>query len=510
MNLYKAFCHSVKKFDNRIAVQLDGEERIEYTYKETDQSARKTAAYLLKQYPGTQQKIAFLMPNSPNSVFTLLGILAAGYTAVPFNPNLKEQEIASLLFHSDSPVLIHDAFQAEQAKAILARVDRPVDAVCIGKMLEGSAEDISLPSVDASETALILYTSGTTGNPKGVMLSHANVYSNFLAFKERVGLKHNQTMLAILPIFHSFGITTTLFGGLLNGAKVVLFEKFSPHKTVAAMVRESNVVVAGVPPMLYMIALFAPDSIFTLHHLVNVISGGGPLPGEFFDAFKEKFHHEIIEGYGLTETSPVVTHNNNAINKKCTIGLALPGVSAEIRGTDGMLLPENEIGELCIKGSLIMQGYYKNPEATKKAFYEDGWFRSGDLAMMDEEGYIKIVGRLKDLIVCGGENIYPREIEEILLSFPGVKEAAVVGKPDSLRAEVPYAFVVLSEGVAVIESDLRNHCRQYLTAFKIPVGFSFIESMPKTATHKIRKEELKRLYFKEGRLLHAGPLLSIP
>lgn len=495
MNLYQAFCRSVKKFDARLALQQDSEEIIEYTYAQTQRNAIKTAEFVLKRYPGAKRNIAFLMSNTPYSVFSLFGILAAGYTAVPFNPNLKELEIAALLSHSDSPILIYDSLQEEQAKVICDRTDRPVDAVCIQDILKGSVEGLALPKGNTSQTALILYTSGTTGNPKGVMLSHANVYSNFLVFKERIGLRSNQTLFAILPIFHSFGITTILFGGLLVGAKVVLFEKFSPFKTVAAMVRESNVVVAGVPPMLYMITQFAPDSIFALHHLKNVISGGGPLPIEFFDAFKEKFHHEIIEGYGLTETSPVVAQNDNATNKKGTIGRALPGVLVEVRNENGEPLSTGEIGELCIKGPLVMQGYYKNPETAKKAFYDDGWFRSGDLASMDEDGYIKIVGRSKDLIVCGGENIYPREIEEILLQYPGVLEAAVVGKPDALRSELPHAFIVVSEGANVTESNLRNFCRHHLAAFKIPEGFSFIGNMPKTATHKIRKEELKKLYF---------------
>jgi len=218
--------------------------------------------------------------------------------------------------------------------------------------------------------------------------------------------------------------------------------------------------------MLYMLSRYAPPDAARNHYLHSVISGGGPLPLEFYDAFKKAFQHDIVEGYGLTETSPVVAHNANAINKRGTIGPPLEGVGVTVRDEGGCDLPPQAIGELYVKG---------------------------DLALIDEDGYIQIVGRVKDLIVSGGENIYPREIEEHLQRYPGIEEVAVVGKPDALRAEVPYAFLVVNNSDGIDEAKLRNYCREKLASFKIPVGFTILPELPKTVTRKIKKQELRRL-----------------
>ncbi|MDX9754398.1 MAG: AMP-binding protein [bacterium] len=489
MNLFHAFQETASRFAGQTAIQWEAET---YTYAQTETAALQIASALSRQ-AGDAQNIAFLMPNTPCSVFALLGILAAGKTAVPFNPNLTETELAALLAHSDSPLLLYDPAWEEKARLVVARTGQPVHGVNIRSFTK-AGEGEGLASMDPAERALILYTSGTTGDPKGVMLSHRSVYSNYTAFAERVGLASEQTLLAILPIFHSFGITTILFGGLLTGARVILSTTFAPAKAVEWVVNEPAVVVAGVPPMLYMLAQFAPTGAAARHHLVNGISGGGPLPLEFHTAFQAAYNHPLIEGYGLTETSPVVAQNNNATNKPGTIGRPLAGVETEVRAPDGAPQPAGTVGELWVRGPLLMQGYYKNPVSTQAAMDSAGWFRTGDLATFDAEGYIQIVGRCKDLIVSSGENIYPREIEERLLHHPAVAEAAVVGKPDRLRAEIPHAFIVLRPGCSATAGQLRQYCGETLAAFKIPDGFTFIDAMPKTATHKIKKEILKATF----------------
>jgi long-chain acyl-CoA synthetase len=492
MDLFSTFQLSANTNRGRIALQY---ENCQYFYQDVLASALAVAVFLRSQIGEDRQNIAFLMPNTPESVFALFGIFAAGYTAVPFNPNLTDGEIAFLLNHSDSPVLLYDCLYEAKAQKVVSLLSRAVTALSIEEILNNPTEvpAFSSPSRHSDDTALILYTSGTTGDPKGVMLTHTNIYSNYSAFAHRIGLESNQTLLAVLPVFHSFGITTILFGGLLSGARVWLFPKFVPQKVVQVIMSEPNIVIACVPPMLYMLSRYAPPDAARNHYLHSVISGGGPLPLEFYDAFKKAFQHDIVEGYGLTETSPVVAHNANAINKRGTIGPPLEGVGVTVRDEGGCDLPPQAIGELYVKGALIMKGYYKNPEATKAAFSPDGWFRTGDLALIDEDGYIQIVGRVKDLIVSGGENIYPREIEEHLQRYPGIEEVAVVGKPDALRAEVPYAFLVVNNSDGIDEAKLRNYCREKLASFKIPVGFTILPELPKTVTRKIKKQELRRL-----------------
>lgn len=494
MNLYHAFHHAAQEFGGRIALECEHEE---LTYRELDRRCIHFANGLRARIGSLPANIAFLMPNTIPSVTALMSIFYADCTAVPFNPALLEHELAALLDHSDSPVLLYEEACKDKALAAVSLAKREIQAVSMHEITaqEPVGSPLPPPQAGSGDTALILYTSGTTGAPKGVMLTHNNIHSNYAAFKERVGLHAGQTLLAILPIFHSFGITTIIFGGLLTGARVVLYPAFAPRKVVQALLTRPDTVVAGVPPMLHMLTRSAPAAGAKTHQIHSVISGGGPLPAEFFAAFKDTFHHEIIEGYGLTETAPVVAHNANGINKPGTIGPPLPGVEVQIRNESGDVMETEAIGELCVKGPLVMKGYYKNQDATKAVFYDNKWFRTGDLAQIDADGYIRIVGRCKDLIVSGGKNIYPREIEEVLLTLPGIEEAAVVGKPDPLRAEVPYAFVVLKEGCQRSETEIRAACRTHLSTYKIPTGVQCINEMPKTATKKIQKERLKEKYF---------------
>ncbi len=496
MELYTAFMQAAQHFSESVAFEWESET---LSYNELLNQSNIVGNYLKNQFSAPAQNVGLLAPNTFNFPRALFGILGSGHIAVPLNPLLNPEEIALLLTHSESPAVLYDPVMYDQIQAAKTLMERNIQTIPINQILQTEPIDSSVLSpLTASEyVSMILYTSGTTGDPKGVMLSHQNIYSNYDAFTTILDFNQDDTFLCFLPLFHTYAMTVILFGALLKGSRVILYPQFNLQKVIEHIVSRQSIVIVAVPPMIHIIAKFTPNETAERHNIRFLVSGGGPLPVDVNLAFQKKFSHEVLEGYGLTEASPVIATNRPTQNKIGTIGPPLPGIEAEIRDEQGNILGVGEIGELCVRGDNVMLGYYKNPEATKSSFYENDWLRTGDMACIDDNGYLKIVGRLKDLIVCGGENIYPREIEEILLRYPGVAEAAVVGKPSKLRSEVPHAFIVLSEESIgkINESDLRRHCREHLAEYKIPEGFTFIEQMPKTATKKIRKEEIKRLYF---------------
>jgi long-chain acyl-CoA synthetase len=493
MQLYDLFKQRVAQYGDNKALEWDGGV---LTYSQMARQANCVGYFLQEKLPQEGQNISLLIPNTPHFFFALFGILGAGHTAVPYNPLLTPEEISMFVNHSDSKILLYDPVMQEKALKVAEHTG--IEAIDVSTIVaSGSQEPLAFlnPASRSEDPCLILYTSGTTGDPKGVVLSHGNIFANLRGFNAVLLLEANQTFVCTLPLFHVFAMTIVLFGAMNVGARVLLFPQFNPQKLLETFVTDPNVLFVAVPPMYMMLARLAPDGIAKTHTIKYAVSGGGPLPVDVNRMFKAKFNIEILEGYGLTETSPVVAVNDNETNRIGTIGRHIPGIEVSIRDMDGVPVKTGEVGELCVRGPIVMQGYYKNKTMTDEVFYEGGWFRTGDLSTVDEEGYYKIVGRCKDLIVCGGENIYPREIEEHLMRFPGVMEVAVVGKPDKLRQEIPHAFVVLAEEVKdkITESALRKHCREFLAEYKIPHGFSIVDSMPKTATNKIQKEKLKPL-----------------
>lgn len=496
MELYSALSQSVEKHSDLTALQW---ETGSLTYQELLQRVNLIGNQLRDRFGNSRRHIALLAPNTPHFIFGLFGILAAGQVAVPLNPLLKPEELALLLSHGETHLFLYDPILGEQAKAAAEMATTPVETFAIPDFFtQQNLNPKPLdPALQDTELAMILYTSGTTGDPKGVMLSHKNFYSNYKSFSAIFQFTHEDTFICILPLFHSYAMTGILLGALLSGSKISLFPQFAPQKVIECMMREENCILMAVPPMLHMIAHFSTEEVKNHHKIRYAVSGGGPLPVDTAKYFEMKLNKEVLEGYGLTETSPVVAINIPGKNRIGTIGPAMPDVEVQVCDEQGKILGVNEVGELCVRGDLVMMGYYKNPVATEAVFYDGGWLRTGDMATFSEDGYIKIVGRCKDLIVCGGENIYPREVEETLMRHPAVQDAAVLAKPNKLRSEVPYAFVVIRPEAKeqVTESDLRKHCRQHLAEYKVPEGFHFLEQMPKTAKGTVHKEALKREFF---------------
>jgi long-chain acyl-CoA synthetase len=501
----------------RVAVRL-GEQT--YSYGQLDALAAAVARYLVAQGLEAGDKVALSCPNLPYFPAVYYGILRAGMVAVPLNVLLKPAEIAYHLQDADAKAYFVFEGSAElplaQAGAaafaespcehlVVMTTDpsasSPVEgALTFGQVVQQHAGAFELVPRDAHDTAVILYTSGTTGKPKGAELTHLNMVMNAIVSSKLVhigGLEgRDQVFLAALPLFHVFGQTCVMNAMFYLGAQIVLLPRFTPQGALATM-REAGVTTfAGVPTMYWGLLnavkdVSQHDFAVLKDQLKACLSGGSAMPVELLRRFEEVFEVAILEGYGLSETSPVACFNHAGRERKVgTVGQAVFGVEVRIVGDDDRELPAGEAGEIIIRGHNIMKGYYGRPEATAEAL-RGGWFHTGDVGVMDEARYVSVVDRLKDVIIRGGFNVYPREVEEGLMAHPEVSLAAVVGVPDEVYGEEIKAFVVLQEGSSLTPEALREWSKAHLAAYKYPRALEVVESLPMNATGKILRRELR-------------------
>ena len=340
------------------------------------------------------------------------------------------------------------------------------------------------------DVAVVLYTSGTSGRPKGVMLTCGNISANARQCKEWVQFGPQDRILGVLPQFHSFGLTVLTMLPLATGASAVYTARFVPRKIVELARQHKPTTLVAIPSMYNALRLLkdAPHDSFA--SLRFAVSGGEPLPEAVYDGFKDKFGIEINEGYGLTETSPVTNWCRPVEQRRKCVGKALPGIEQRIVGPDGRVLGPNEDGEVRMRGPNIMKGYLNLPEETAAVFDEHGFFKSGDMGRLDENGMLSITGRIKEMLIIGGENVFPREIEEVLNRHPSVKDSAVIGMADGMRGEVALAFVEMKEGASFDESALKVWCREHIAGFKVPRDIRLITELPRNPTGKIMRRKL--------------------
>jgi long-chain acyl-CoA synthetase len=490
-NLAQNLTASAERQPDGVAVRLDD---LEITYAALDGSTAHLAGLLRAKGVEPDDKVAISLPNVPPFAVCYYGALRAGAVVVPLNPLLKAREVAYHLSDSGAKVLIawHDFEDAARAGAEEAGAElvlvRPEDFA----ELVGAAEPFTEVVERAdSDTAVILYTSGTTGKPKGAELTHANLSSNArVAAESLLELGPDDVILGSLPLFHAFGQTCALNTAVLCGATLTLIPRFDPAKALEVLQRDGVTVFAGVPTM-YAALLHHPDGeSFDLSSLRTCISGGSAMPVEVMRAFGEKFGATVLEGYGLSETSPVASFNLPTMERKPgSIGVPVDGVEMKLLDPDGADAAEGEDGEIAIKGENVMKGYWGKPEATAEAIV-DGWFRSGDIARKDDDGYYYIVDRKKDLIIRGGYNVYPREIEEVMYEHPAVAEVAVIGIPHESLGEEIGAAVALKEGHSVTAEELIAHVKPLVAGYKYPRIVWFVDALPKGATGKILKREI--------------------
>jgi long-chain acyl-CoA synthetase len=465
-----------------------------------ERSAR-AAAMLASRGVGRGDRVAIQLPNVPAFADFYFGVLRLGAVVVPVNPLLRAAESAYTLEDAGPRVLIawHESElpDAGPDPVEVIPIVEPfgggvLDPYAAGAAADGAAGDAGgdgAVEVDPEETAVILYTSGTTGRPKGAELTHRNLGLNTRAVVHHLGMEADDVLLGTLPLFHSFGQTCTLNASLAVGARLALLTRFDAAAAVELIDRERVTILMGVPTMLAGIAAAATDH-GPFPGLRIAASGGAPLPREQAESFERVTGVPVLDTWGLSETSPAATLNRPGSMRVGSVGRPIDGVEVQAVGDDNEGLPAGETGQLAIRGHNVMKGYWRRPEATAAAITPDGWFLTGDLGRVDEDGFVFVVGRLKDMIIRGGMNIYPREVEEVLHRHPAVSEAAVVGVPDERLGEDVGAAVVLAPGASAEPEELRDWLKQRVAPFKYPRQVWLLDDLPKGPTGKILKREI--------------------
>jgi long-chain acyl-CoA synthetase len=493
VNLARLGEDSVERFGEYTALHFEGRE---LTNVDQQRTAARVANALVRLGVQPGDRVVVLMPNCPEVLAAYTGILKAGAVIVPIVFLLSPDEVRHILADSAAKVVITAPELASKVEGWRGPV------IAVGG--EGGAarawndwiarEPDAFATIERAdgELAVILYTSGTTGKPKGVALSHANLASNARAAASIYELDRERWNLGVLPLSHSYGLVTLNAGNIL-GTKSVLLRWFNPDAVLDAITRFRVQAMAGVPTMYVYLLNHAGADRFDTSSMRSWGSGAAPLPLEIVEPFEKKFGGRLVEGYGLTEASPVVTSTRlSAPRKPGSVGQPLPGVEVSILDDDDRALPVGDTGEIGVRGPNVMLGYYGLPDETARTL-RNGWLHTGDVGRLDADGFLYIVERKKDLIIRGGFNVYPREVEEVLYAHPAVAEAAVVGMRDPLMGEEVCAFVALKAGATADAEALIDFCRSRLAKYKCPREMRFLPSLPKNPVGKILRKELRAL-----------------
>ncbi|HEY0938064.1 MAG TPA: long-chain fatty acid--CoA ligase [Trebonia sp.] len=472
------------------------------SYAQLDELSDRAAAGLAAAGVAPGDRVGLQLPNIPQFVIAYFGILKAGGVVVPMNVLLKAPEIEFQLRDSGARVLItYGAFLDESAKAaeaaaltslyVVSAAGAPAAGLAFEALLAGDPPGPQLALRSPADPAVIIYTSGTTGTPKGAVLSHITLYLNADVPGRLFEFSAGDTVVVALPLFHVFALSSIMNTCVLLGGTMSLVPRFEPGAVLDLIQRDRATIFMGVPTMY--IALLQTPGDRDFSSLRVAISGGAPIPAEVIDAFEARFSIPILEGYGLSETASTTTFNISATERKVySVGKPIWGVSVQVWDAGARPLPAGagHVGEVVVRGPNVMTGYHNNPEATAKAF-AGGWFHTGDLGYLDEDGFLFIVDRIKDLIIRGGYNIYPREVEEVIYAHPAVAEVAVIGVPDPMMGEEVRAIVAVKPGQSVTEAELIEFVKQRIAAYKYPRTVEFRDTLPKNATGKILKKELR-------------------
>lgn len=490
MNLADNLVRSAKAYPEKPAIILD---EVVVPYAMLANAASRVAGWLqdLGVQPG--DRVAVSLPNIPQMPIIYYGILWAGGVVVPMNPLYKSREFAFVLRDAEAEVFFAwDGVDAEARRGAAEADVTYIPVSATGFVPELMAhEPGEFVQREASDTAVVLYTSGTTGSPKGAELTHANMTCNAEISQGLVGAAPDDVIFGGLPLFHSFGQTVGMNAGVLAGATMTLIPRFEPGKALEILQRDKVTIMLGVPTMYIALLQYPDKEQFDLSSLRVCASGGASLPVEVLKGFESTFGAVILEGYGLSETSPVASFNHADRGRKPgSIGQPVDGVQFRLIDNEWNDVAEDEIGEIAISGHNVMKGYLGNPEATAWAI-NDGWFRTGDLARRDDDGFYFIVDRAKDMIIRGGYNVYPREIEEVLYEHPAVATAAVVGIPHAELGEEVAAAVTLKPGSGATADELREFVKERVAAFKYPRVIWVTEELPMGPTGKILKREIQ-------------------
>ena len=513
LNITSFLDNSALKYANKPAFTF-GEMTL--TFSQINAAANQIANGLIKQGLKRGDKIAISCLNLPYFPMVYYGILKMGCVVVPLSVLLKTDEIQFHLENSDSKAYFcfdgtadlpmakmgHEAFDnaacCEQFFHIMAK---PSDTstfpntITMTQLMAQESNQFDSLSTSAEDTAVIVYTSGTTGQPKGAELTHSNLVMNAMVCQEFMRLFPEDTQLVTLPLFHIFAMTVQMNMAIYKGVHSILLPRFDANDAADLMIKHSINVFVGVPTMYWGLINGVDDKeklTIIAQNLRMAVSGGAALPVNVLEEFKTIFNLDILEGYGMSEGSPVVTFNQPDVGyKPGSIGTPIWGVQVKLIDDNGNEVAQGEKGELLYKGHNVMKGYYNRPKANAETI-TDGWLHSGDVAIKDEDGFYFIVDRTKDMIIRGGLNVYPRQVEEVMIKHEAVSLVAVIGIPNEKFGEEIKAFVVLNDGMSVSADELKGFTKERLASYKYPREIEFIDALPMSATGKILKKELRK------------------
>lgn len=480
----------------KIAAELNDRE---ITFSQLEKESNQLAHGLKDLGIRPSDMVSIMLSNSLEFLVSYVGVIKSGATMVPLNISFKVPAVEYILNNSEAKIiitskkflpLIQECELDFLENIILVDGEESDDYLLLSEFKSKNTNLPKLENIDQEFTAACLYTSGTTGKPKGAMLTHHNLIFDTEKSIEHLKVDDTDRYICVLPMFHAFAETVCMLMPLFLGAEIVIIDKFLPE-TVLKTIQEKNITFfAGVPTMYSALLNVKTKDEYDLSHLNLCISGGAAMPQQTMEDFEKTFNVKILEGNGPTETSPVAYVNPvDGERKSGSVGLPIPETEVKIVDENDNEKEIGEIGEIAVKGEHVMKGYYKMPEATEKAL-KGGWLHTGDLGKMDEDGYVYIVDRKKDMINVGGMNVYPREIEEQLYKHPKIREAAVVATKDELRGEIPKAIIVLKDGKKATEREIQKYCMQYFANYKVPKLVDFLDELPKNATGKIDKKSL--------------------
>ncbi|MFO7973697.1 MAG: long-chain-fatty-acid--CoA ligase [Candidatus Hydrogenedentota bacterium] len=474
-------------------------EDTEYSFEFLREQSARVAANLTAHGVGRGDKIVLLMGNCLEFLYVFLGAGRIGAVIVPINPTLKADEIAHIVNNSEAETVItipELGAMIPQIRDFLPNVKR-FFVVGEGTEYAASFAELTKPVAEIppiiaerNDTAALIYTSGTTGLPKGVILSHRNYISNARMLVQAQTVTPEDRFFCVLPLFHVNAQVVTILTPLMGGASVVLMKKFNPFAILPMIQKHRPTIMSAVPTIYNVMSRIAKTQEFDLSSIRTFATGAAPMPEDTYLEAQRTLKRPIVGGYGLTEATcaSVVADSRHPV-KWNSVGSPLPYTIIRLVDEKGVDVPFGEVGEILIAGPTVMKGYYKDPEATAEVL-RDGWLHTGDLGRFDEDGYLYIVGRAKDMIIRGGQNIYPQQIEDVISRLPGVEECCVVGVEEARWGQEILAVVKRTENINLAESDVIKHCRQYLARYKCPAFVRFVDELPKTPTGKIKKVEV--------------------
>ncbi|MGD9286520.1 MAG: AMP-binding protein [Desulfobacterales bacterium] len=476
-----------------------GERRI--SYADLDELINRTASGLTKMGFQRGDVLSVFLPSIPELVVAYLGTARAGVTLNLVNAMLQKNEVAYILNDCSSKGILTDAKRMPIIESIRSDVASLTDVIHLGEqekdeypcfnamMAEGDGE-FDAPETNGDDLCHLMYTSGTTGRPKGVMATHLNIHHNATEFG-KVHFTPEDTIMVATPIFHCWGLVNGTFGMLSKGGTVITVERFYADRTIDDIEKLKPSIFIGVPPM-YNLLLKQPDlDSREISSVVFCLSAATKMPENLIRQVEQRLKWRYAEAWGLTEVSCVGATSPYVETRIGSCGRGMGDAAMKVIDENGKTLPPYQTGELCVKGSCVTNGYLNKPDATREAFDPEGWFHSGDIAYMDEDGYAYIVDRKKDMINVGGEKVFPAEVEDMMIDHPKIHDLAIVGIPDELKGEAPKAFIVLKEGEASSLEEIREYCKSRMAPFKVPVAVEFIDEIPRLASGKALRRQLR-------------------